>query len=1817
MFTNPIRPGATRTTTPGLTPIALGCIVALVAGARAQDSICSYTWNSNVACDAYIPCVSAAEFSGRTFVVPANVTRISRNGLHVCLSDTAFNNPADIVYVVDMSGSMLPCYSDPGDPYFKRADAVRAGYEYQRDSVPGSRFGYVGFAGTLVTRDNWGDDERQYINTWRDCYYGSNEARLRSDHLLPPVVLDAAGQTRAEQAIANLYHDQHLRDASGTNYYVSLRRALYWLTDPVLSPNPNKAIVFVTDGRPTRDETLHDRIVDSLIDEGIPVFGIHLGTTDNTTLAAISRATGGAYYVVPPSNTDTLATVVRGIVREINNYLFDALTVSANGVTANGIDAVKNADAGTWDITLDAIVPLMPGPNTVVFYSRFDIGESGNSKELSFSFTIDVSGPPDQACVSCRPVTTVNILSPSTGAPLDSLTFQDSAYLLQLRYYGEDQLSAVNVAVQTGKGDYEVVHMSSPAIGPNGELVFERVVPFVIVDETVAAGPNNGITQAAVIDTLAAGWAHPHDPRDTASCRVPVVSPPDQLAVYDAPGDPSGLSPYAVPPAVDTVIAGTAAPLYAKVFNHGVWLSSYETEPVLAAGIRWHMVLVSGPGGGPAGTLDTAVGAHITFMPLRAYTLVDITASMFNGVDSIRTTVRLAIKPGAPRMLSIESSPDRDFSPNALPTPPLDTVTIGSNVTVARPVYAVLRDSLGNYVRPATEARWASLAVDIATAASGDRSLGEGVITRGGAGAALVEAVEGGLSDRIVVVVKACYYTRLVVTRGDIADSLDSLVITTESDTIALFAWGLRSDNGTWEPVGEAAWDITAPALVTPGAPAGSARWPFVPTGIGTARVSAATEGTPGIVMDDSVVLIVVHGPPRALVIYPDTGDPSGQAPVPPRISVTAGDTVPLIAKLFNNFNQWIAQGERADSLRRRISWSLAPATASEAHIDSTAGHRTRFSATAAHQTCVVKAVYTHDDVTLIDSVIIDVEPAPPAQLTIEPGSNWQDFPAEPQRFPNDTITITSEESGAVVYAILRDRFGNFVAFSTATVWRSAQNTIVTAASGPRTMLGEGILTRVAASGVTVITATDGPLSGSAPVHVLQYYYRELQIFVKNPVFRLDSLIMNTNLDTMLYVMGRRSNDPFTWDTIAAQWEVAPSLEGNIAGAAHSPSLPISPVASGGGWVRVTLGNDDRTLPDTVGLVFTRGPATSVSISIVTPPDDRIAGEPLTAKVEIFNQDGPVPGDTCVVSVFGDLLGPGTPAFPSTVTAGDSTVELGDSVRVCFTGGVTTVSFVLYYAPPDRKHALLVGLGETPLLSDTTEPFILAPGPLARLEIVDIDSVPIDSVLLHAPDDWRVFFTLGYDAWGNPRGYEAADWSVSDNPDAQLHPIAQSDSVWRVFYESAPARGTERGWIRAVGPGDTAVRDSARVHIVGPLAGLSYAVTRDTNANGYLDGMMLHFDEPVTLPSSELELAILLDNISFVYEGTSFEAVAIVGVNGTLTDSAFFVTLVEQRTDEPQTAWTPSVAWVDVPGVMDLAPTTAQDGAGPVIWRIVKYVADGAVPRVEVTLSERVQDSSGGSLLGTGRDIPVEELFHVYYRVPGTEQYLSRDSLLSGIVLLDAIGDSTLVFEMTNGNDLVSGYYMNLRTCIDSSDGAVDTLCIIADRSLTGTGPNAPLPDNRKVVVEQVGELRLRMTPVPNPSRPGEQFEIAGELTAGHSEAVRYAIETRSLHGGNAAKVDLPVPAGGEVRVQRSIYDMVGNLVHSARIDDLLSSYCDETGARRDQLPSMVYVYFYWNGFNDDGLPVAPGVYREITLFSFTDGYEMDVRVMTMYGIVR
>ena len=57
------------------------------------------------------------------------------------------------------------------------------------------------------------------------------------------------------------------------------------------------------------------------------------------------------------------------------------------------------------------------------------------------------------------------------------------------------------------------------------------------------------------------------------------------------------------------------------------------------------------------------------------------------------------------------------------------------------------------------------------------------------------------------------------------------------------------------------------------------------------------------------------------------------------------------------------------------------------------------------------------------------------------------------------------------------------------------------------------------------------------------------------------------------------------------------------------------------GRIRITVGDDDNAKPDTIWAQFTPGPPTRIEMEILTPPEHRIAGQPIDVIVKLYNQD--------------------------------------------------------------------------------------------------------------------------------------------------------------------------------------------------------------------------------------------------------------------------------------------------------------------------------------------------------------------------------------------------------------------------------------------------------------------------------------------------------------------------------------------------------------------------------------------------------------------
>lgn len=1315
---------------------------------------------------------------------------------------------------------------------------------------------------------------------------------------------------------------------------------------------------------------------------------------------------------------------------------------------------------------------------------------------------------------------------------------------------------------------------------------------------------------------------------------------PRRLVLYSAPPSSDSLPPTVPEP----VIAGESVDILARVFDQNMELLSVYQTPPESDSISWSVTTTGGFD--PGATLSATAGAQVTFTPTRAHHSYTITAAVTQGSNTYVDAVTFSVVAATPDTLIIEQSPAQAASPN---TPvPYSPIVFQRTESLHDDVYAVLRDRFGNYHSTSTATAWATGAATVVTVESGVTSLGQGVVHReADSGQTVITAADTsvlygglGLSGTAVVQLLDVTYDslRIVVDAGGTFVDIATVVMRTDQDTV-LHVLGFRSSDSVWVQI-PVNWSAIGVSL-DPAPPGGAEEYAFSPNAAGTGIISVSLAGE-----TDQVTVAFAPGLPTSVDLYAESGNPVADSLTPYADTVLvarAGVDFPLVAKVFDHNAVWLAEYETG-AHDAEFNWELIDQGGVAVPTGSLtgAGYANTFLATEAFRTVQVVVTFSRPGgIPRTDTVDIRVVAGEPHHVVIEANPDAAD--ASPTNDdPIDTVTISPTDTIAVVYAVIRDQYGNYVANSQSTDWASADTTLVTVSS-VFASLGGGRVLRQGDSGSVAITATSLDNIGltdatdDAIVRVVKYYYTELRI-VGDDGTVLSALELSTNADTTLRIEGRRSDlegsgDPAEWEPVSGNWVVTGGLTTD-----PPPSTgrqwTFSPTAPGTGSIVVYLDND-ATTPDTLPATFTVGEPTRVTFTIITDPEDLRAGVPIEAVVQVYNDDGLVPGTWCFdgtqLVAYSDSLGDGDRPSPTLTVDGVDTLlnvngEQGILVGQCFTNGADTVSFTLYYAPAseDSLHRLNVDVGD---LQASTQPFALLPGDLATIEIVDGNGTIItETISLAAPDGIAVLITRGFDAYGNARGNELSDWSVSYAPANGLHQIARGDSVWRVFYETSTVSTREEGWIRAFSPVTPSIGDSVYVQISGPAVQLTQVVTADTNGNGYLDQLTFRYPSEVSLPTDSAALGAILADMEIVdlISNTEFTPVGIVGQNGTMTDSVFTVILEENPTEQPQTGMLPSVRYSGIPGVTDLTTYTnfTVDGAGPVIWVVTKYIDDDVPPRIEVALSERVQDSSGGSISLIADQIPVADLFNVYYRVPGTDDYQPINDMFANLTVLDVIGDSVIMFEMTNGEDLRAGYYLDLAVQLDSSGSTTDTLFAITDRAVDVPGGNPPRFDNRKTVVQEEGDISIDIIPFPNPTRASVAYVDAGDFAAGHNEEVHDLImqPNPTLEGGVAGKFELAVPpVGTTVRLSRKIYDLMGNLVQEATIDDLLEAFLISSSqySSRIDLPSSITIVLYWNGFNQDGLPVAPGVYREYTYVDYTSKDKRDQRVVTNYGIVR
>jgi hypothetical protein len=301
-------------------------------------------------------------------------------------------------------------------------------------------------------------------------------------------------------------------------------------------------------------------------------------------------------------------------------------------------------------------------------------------------------------------------------------------------------------------------------------------------------------------------------------------------------------------------------------------------------------------------------------------------------------------------------------------------------------------------------------------------------------------------------------------------------------------------------------------------------------------------------------------------------------------------------------------------------------------------------------------------------------------------------------------------------------------------------------------------------------------------------------------------------------------------------------------------------------------------------------------------------------------------------------------------------------------------------------------------------------------------------------------------------------------------------------------------------------------------------------------------------------------------------------------------------TAELQTSWTPTLTTTAMKDNIDNMTITCIDSCAPVIYRAIKVVTDATKrtsDSVKIMFSEKIKGIGGTQFAITNTPTSTFAVWWGNTTVPA-------DTILEGIsTFTHRVNDSILYFMMSNNKDLGARNWMNIRT---------------SPALLRDDIGNVPDSTNRKVQVE-IQSIAIIKT-FPNPAvatkiqiNNGEDLTIEVVKPGEKSQAKTIVLERKQ--GGSVIAIEgiiVPPPNTGSVRLTMKVYDVAGNSVIWTATDDLFS---------RSSLPGTS-VYLYWNGFNQQKMKVAPGVYRAVVYVDYPPLSNIkDLKTISIVGIAQ
>jgi fibro-slime domain-containing protein len=806
---------------------------------------------------------------------------------------------------------------------------------------------------------------------------------------------------------------------------------------------------------------------------------------------------------------------------------------------------------------------------------------------------------------------------------------------------------------------------------------------------------------------------------------------------------------------------------------------------------------------------------------------------------------------------------------------------------------------------------------------------------------------------------------------------------------------------------------------------------------------------------------------------------------------------------------------------------------------------------------------------------------------------------------PINMILIGVKEDIANAYAVARDKFGNYVrlADTLSTNWLPGDPSLISTA-GEENRKYHGIITRLVDNDSTFAIANEpGLRSDSIDVVLTRSCIIRLRIkdtLTKDVVTQIQ---MTTGQKKSFFVEGLKSDDTTTWIPVDAKWELVPVIKSTTPTPDRNQSWTFDPTEPGQSNLILSRPYDTSCFNSpvlTIPVTVTIEKITSVIINIITPEADRIAGDTLLAVVEIRNSDGLIPGNYCLGTggnettqvIYQDTLkNPtiGKRPVPRLLVDGMWTdLNMGFTSTVknnqCFTNGIDTIKFISYYAPfvaTDSMHVLVVDIGAN---RTDQESFLILPAALDSIDITNVNYNSITSVETFMPDDssGRYYISVGYDKYGNKRGNELTNWNTSG--EIKVISVLSTD---KVNYHPGKVEVTQDGFlISQVVVDGKVIQDKIEIQSVGAQAKLLTAYTHDDNGNGYLDRLSLTFDKKVTIAEDATSLFTIANGMNV------FEVKNILPIDG---DGKRYNVYLEELTSTAklQTDWKPLVSssgQIDFSAIREL---TSGDSAAPVVWTAVKTNAKGTDRTKDIlviTMSEQVRKADNNKFSFTNQP---DLTFNVWLQNSQDTTKYELVPLLEGIAEFESVTDNSFTIRMLNGKDITDHNYVNIKS---------------QDSTLIDINRNFPAENNikRQVIVYS---SPVEPVVIPNPTSPSFIHTGPGVLVLAHDDLAR----TFARNGqGAAINVVLPRALQGEtVKGYIKIYDIAGNNVNTSHNSDFLK--VGSTGTADSG--SVHSIDIYWNGSNAKGMKVAPGIYKTILYFTYSQQSTKNLRYVLNIGM--